>query len=174
MYETRTDLWREQLSPAGTIRTGALVALDTSVDRLIVYDWEPAAPLTYEFDLASSTWMDEGVATPEMGFDLVWGVPTARGEMAYDEARARTVIFSQGHAIAYDASAHAWQTVLDPNDEQSSAPGNRSSLWLVYDAVNERLLVVGGWHSAVYATRDLVAFDLGDNSWTVLVEPSAP
>jgi hypothetical protein len=90
------------------------------------------------------------------------------------------VILGQGHSAAYDATADRWETLFestneDPLAECPARPECRQLHRMVYDAVNERLIVYGGFVSAANGLvdpDDVLAFDTRTREWTVLLPPS--
>jgi hypothetical protein len=98
----------------------------------------------------------------------LWGQVPA---IAYDEAAQRTVLLGQGHAAAYDATADRWEilyegsTVEDQPEACGTRPECRQMPFMVYDPVNERLVVYGD------SDGDWLAFDTPTLEWTVLLEP---
>jgi hypothetical protein len=149
-------------------------AYDASVDRLVAY----VGPRTWLFDLRTGTWSGTGSLSPEFSAGL-WGHVPA---IAYDEAAERTVILGQGHSAAYDATADRWETLYGGSASEyqlaggGTRPESRQLHFMVYDPVNERLVVHGGFvqttaEPEVYRD-DVLAFDTRTREWTVLLEPS--
>lgn len=165
-YEPVADAWRpiEQRGERPPfVDTGAdLLAYDSAVDRLILYVRSPAAEV-YEFDFGTSTW-SRGPEPPKLS--LVWG-DLGRFEIAYDEAHDRTVVIGMERLIAYDAAAHAWETVYEDPDEGNGGFAS-AGVSLAFDPVSERIIVVDGFEGGVRA------FDLGTREWHVLVEAPEP
>ena len=106
----------------------------------------------------------------------------ARPAIAYDEAAERTVMLGQGHSAAYDATADRWETLYEGSTSEDRWPrvaparNAASCTFMVYDPVNERLVVYGGFvptaaEAEVYPD-DVLAFDTRTREWTVLLEPS--
>jgi hypothetical protein len=100
--------------------------------------------------------------------------------IAYDEAVERTVMLGQGHAAAYDAIADRWETLYegsaseDPLAACGIRPECRQMPQLVYDPVNERLVVFGGFVPTAAGEvwpDGMSAFDTRTREWTVLLEP---
>jgi hypothetical protein len=102
--------------------------------------------------------------------------------IAYDEAAQRTVILGQGQSAAYDATADRWETLYvgaswDEPGACGTRPECRQMPFMVYDPVNERLVVYGGTviaskESGQVSSDDILAFDTRTREWTVLLEPS--
>jgi hypothetical protein len=78
----------------------------------------------------------------------------------FDEVTGRTVYLTPGGAVAaYDAALDRWDVVWEPG--QSPGPGPTPDASMVYDPVNQRVLLVAG--------RDVWAFEVGTATWTRLV-----
>jgi hypothetical protein len=190
-YDVETDTWTPipQAKPLTIGPHYSDFAYDASVDRLVAYAnaWKPAGdagdgnwlfePRTWLFDIRTGTWSGTGAATPGYSYGM-WGIQPG---IAYDEAAERTVMLGQGQSAAYDATADRWETLYvgTPWDEPGacgSRPECRRMPTLVYDPVNERLVVYGGflWTPAGGVNPDdMLAFDTRAREWTVLLEPSS-
>jgi hypothetical protein len=187
-YEVETDTWTPipQAEPLAVGPHYEDFAYDASVDRLVAYanrwkpwdgDWHFEAT-TWLFDLRGGTWSGTGAAAPQFSYGW-WGSQPA---VAYDEAAERTVMVGQGHSAAYDATADRWETLYATPSGDGDVPGAcgtrpecRLGRAMVYDAVNERLVVYGGqlpttcaWETA----DDMWAFDMASRSWTLVVPPT--
>ena len=190
-YEVETDEWAPipQAKPLAIGPHYEDFAYDTSVDRLVAYanTWKDAGDTaegwifearTWLFDIRTGTWSGTGAATPEYSYGL-WGIQPG---IAYDEAAQRTVMLGQGHSAAYDATADRWETLYvgaswDEPGACGTRPECRRMPHLVYDPVNERLVVYGGTVSLSadpgwVNPDDMLAFDTRTREWTVLLEPS--
>jgi hypothetical protein len=151
-----------------------LLAYDGSVDRLVSY-YRGEVRL---FDLLTGTWSPPGTTSPPFGYG--GGYYSLGGEIAYDEAAQRTVLFNMGSVIAYDAAADRWATLYGPaSDGCGIRPECRNLHSMVYDPVNERLVVYGGHvHTGAVdpgwwgPSDDVLAFDTKTREWTVLLEAS--
>jgi hypothetical protein len=183
-YDASADAWQpvaqdEQLS-AETGRQ-ILLAYDQSVGQLVGYSQDGEVRL---FDLGTGTWSAPRAESPP----FTYGTPMMNpfsfgGEIAYDEAARRTVLFSNGAAIAYDARSDRWETLCGGSIACAIPPECRTSPHMVYDPVNERLVVYGGvfcagdyWYRVFEgygAPDEVLAFDLRTREWTVLVERSS-
>ena len=187
-YEVETDTWTP-LRQADTLGIGPhyeFFAYDASVDRLVAYanawwhwdgDWHFGAT-TWLFDLRTGTWSGTGAVTPSEFSAGMWGwVPG----IAYDEAAERTVMLGQGHSAAYDAIGDRWETLYEgsASEDQLAACGTRPECrqmpQLVYDPVNERLVVYGGFIPTAAGEvwpDGMSAFDTRTREWTLLLEAS--
>jgi hypothetical protein len=192
-YEVETDTWTPipQGEPPVVGPHYEFFAYDASVDRLVAYAnaWGPPdedgnrlfGAKTWLFDLRTGTWSEKGAVTPEFTYGG-WGNYPA---IAYDEAAERTVMVGQGHSAAYDATADRWATLSSWTSSEDWLtiacgvhPECRQDLGMVYDPVNERLVVYGGAAIAAAggeggtAVDDVLALETRTREWTVLLAPS--
>jgi hypothetical protein len=193
-YEVETDTWTP-IPQADRLAVGPhyeFLAYDASVDRLVAYTRacpycenidNPSPPRwarTWLFDLRTGTWSGtSAVAQPDFNAGM-WGHVPA---IAYDEAAERIVILGQGHSAAYDATADRWETLYGGSISEDwwtacgIRPECRQLHFMVYDPVNERLLVYGGFLTGAepeVELDDVLAFDTRTQEWTVLLEASQP
>lgn len=187
-YDVESDTWT-LIHRAESRLVGPhyeFLAYDASVDRLVAYSnaWGPPdglgdrrfAAKAWLFDIRAGRWSESDAVAP--GFSAgMWGHVPA---MAYDEASRRTVILGQGHSAAYDATADHWETLYesaseDPLAECPTRPECRQLHRMVYDPVNERLIIYGGFVASAEGPvdpDDVLAVDTQAGVWTVLLEPS--
>jgi hypothetical protein len=184
-YEVETDTWT-LISQAEPLVIGPhyeFFAYDAAVDRLVAHattwqggggDWRFEAK-TWLFDLRAGTWSGTGAVTPSVFGAGWWGLVPG---IAYDEAAEQTVMMGQGYSAAYEATADRWEMLYPTPSEEPGACGTRPECRqasdLLYDSVNERLVVYGG---SVYTSAegwvdpdDILAFDTRTREWTVLLE----
>jgi hypothetical protein len=154
-YDVETDAWTAARHP---MDCGAC-AYDLSVDRVIVYGspLEDGVLETWLLDLRTGAWSKSGADTPDCTMHA-WALPA----IVYDEAAERTVVAGADRWGAYDAAADRWEILFEIDGE------NRPDGPAVYDPTNRRLIVFGG---GIGVSGDLVAFDLVNREWTVLLEP---
>jgi hypothetical protein len=145
---------------------------DASVSRFVAFVPQGDTP-AWTFDLPTATWSPMKAIAPS--------VNTAYGlgeEAVYDEAAGMTVMFSRGFVVGYDASADRWTTLYGHPWEQPGCcqpgPLNRVYHQMVYDPINERLVVYGGsvLDRTPSQTTDVWAFDVATREWTQLVAQS--
>jgi hypothetical protein len=186
-YEVETDTWSPvRVQPTTIGPHYEFFAYDTTVDRLVAYakTWEADGggnwvfeAKTLLFDLRAGTWSEPPAVTPSEFSAGMWGLVPG---IAYDEAAEETVMMGQGHAAAYEATADRWETLYETSSEEPGTCGTRPECRqandMLYDSVNERLVVYGG---SVYTSAEgwidpdgLLAFDTRAREWTVLLEPS--
>jgi hypothetical protein len=160
---------------------------------------------TWSLDVGSGRWTDLHSTPPE----LVFGYVELGSEMAYDSAHGRAVTISSGDVAVFESRTGAWSrpspdyrdeagefvTTWSPWDiaGQYSAPYDllsgliaRTGHTLVYDAANQRVVLLGGsarmmdpdmpadYQVAWWLTADTWAYDVGDDSWTQLVPEQEP
>ena len=133
---------------------------DVSADRIVAYAGDELGADTWLFDIRTGTWSKSSAETPliKMGW---WAGPT----VVYDEAAERTVVAGDFQWGAYDATEDRWEIIL------AADPGQRLPKPMLYDPVNERLIVRGGEPvPGTGISGDLLAFDLATREWTVLLE----
>jgi hypothetical protein len=175
-YDVDTDTWVaagvDGSSPSGP-PDHRLTVLDGSLPGFVSFD--AASGRTKRLDPQAVAW------TPgSYGLPVNTGFFASGGEIAYDEAARRTVVFSDGVVVAYDARADTWETLDQaPRDADGMPQGPRARLGhsMVYDPWNERIVVLGGsarlpdgWRDA----DDVLAFDMATRAWTVLLPPGEP
>jgi len=177
-YDVDADEWTRVPLANAPARRVALLAYDGSVDRILaprsLEGWAARTPLLH---LRTGTWSETATPVPSFSEWFLSG-----GEIAYDEAGKRTIVFSDGLVVAYDAASDRWEILAetDPAAPDGEPAGTaRVGHWMVCDAVNERLVVYGGWARRLIdwdqvETDDVLAFDPATRAWTVLLEPSRP
>jgi len=181
-YDVVADTWTE-IQLEGTPLFGAtadhnLFAYDASVDRIVMHDGDggsgwPSGDRTGLLDPRTGVWTPIHTATPEVNTGFI----ASGGEIAYDEAAERTVVFSDGLVIAFDATAGRWETLDGKEQERCCGygPQHRLGHWMVYDPLNERLVVYGGQYRTPdgwVKANDVWAFDVATRTWLQLLAPS--
>jgi hypothetical protein len=193
-YDVRSDAWEEipgQGSEAMAPHS-VLAAYDPSAHRVVAYAPDTCSGFADE-DLAAAgcagddTWLFDPTdgqwreATSAPDLNTGW-FPTV-GEIAYDPSSQRVVAFSDGRVIAYDAAADAWQVLSEVPTlaglDLPVGPLARLGHAMVYDALNQRLVVIGGQSRTggdpMWVAADGVwAFDTGTRQWTELLAATSP
>jgi hypothetical protein len=184
----------------------SFLAYDTVADDLVLamlpVDRMPGA--TWLFHADTWSWTKEEQEPPFLNL----GYGEFGTETAYDSAHGAMVVDAQGYLASYASEDGAWSLAettawapdltLDPRAVQWDVNGERVEVhltrgplartWptLVYDPVNERIVMVGGtativdptasleeqWTSWILA--DVWAYDLDSNRWTRLLAPHVP
>lgn len=177
-YDVDVDEWTRVIPSNAPSRRVALIAYDSSVDRIVaprsLAGWGAGTRL---FDPRTGTWSEARALVPAFSEWFLSG-----GEIAYDEAGEQTIVFSDGLVIAYHAASDRWETLYETDPampDEWTAGTARVGHWMVYDPVNERLVVYGGWARRLndwvqVEADDVLAFDPATRTWTVLLEPSEP
>jgi len=166
-----------------------LLAFDEEADRLVmVVRIAERATETWLFDPRAHVWTKQSATFPDMGF----GWFEHGGPIAYDSAHGVSIAFSLGLMASYGVADGEWRTI-EPGPGWSSGitasqgadigdqdgPLTRLGHRLLYDPVNERIVMLGG-EARMGGTdpdkmwRDLAdvwAYDIADNSWLNLVPP---
>lgn len=136
---------------------------------------------TWLFDPTTGVWTKEAI-TPRMPAFWGWGAAVSGTDAAFDAAHRRTVIYNLGLLATYDAATDTWTTVpqiptvspAQQPDQPLLTPGplTRSGHTLIYDPINERVLMLGGNSLLSTGWRnndDVLAYDLTTNTWTTIV-----
>ncbi len=180
-YDVETNTWTEvdqgDVRPPGGHRH-TLLAYDGSADELVLWEDDQSSPWgmrthTWTFAPRTGTWAEQQAATPQLNT----GYFESGGEIAFDQATGRTVVFSDGVLAAYDAAAGEWE-VLQGDPEApccDTGPLNRLYHALVYDPVNERIVLYGGRARLPGGFRnpqDVWAFDPRTGEWSELLPRS--
>ncbi len=163
-------------------------AYDAATDRIVLYlsdnrygfgVWDGAGTeMTWTYDLRAGEWTVEDTVTPEL---MAWG----SGMATYDEATRRTVVTGDGVVAAYDAALHDWEIVWQ-SPAESNAYGrgtgvhHRIGAAVVYDPINDRIVVMGGQARMLdenpfwVQMDDVWAFDTATATWSELLTSSSP
>jgi hypothetical protein len=143
---------------------------------------------TWAFDPDSRTWSRRADVpnTLELGYPASWAI-------AYDPDARRTMLFADTAMLSYDARADEWAVAeRGPGWPAPTTVGGvevdptaRLVDTMVYDPVNERLVVIGGlvrrpgdpvggfeFENSTLSTDDVWAYDPGANTWTLLLGAS--
>lgn len=181
----------------------SLLAYDTVADVLVLslLGGEVVPGATWLFHPDSWSWTKSEQEPPFLNF----GYGEFGGEVAYDSAHGAAVIDALGYLATYTSADGTWSLpdptpwtpflTLDPmavtwtikgepvRRHLTRGPLARSWPTLVYDPVNERIVMIGGVSTIVDPTKpleaqwtgqilaDMWAYDLGTNRWTRLLAP---
>jgi hypothetical protein len=165
-------------------------AYEEAADRIVLYVgdnssgpgvWDGAGTeMTWTYDLRGGEWTVEDAVTPELSAGWF-----SFGLMVYDEVARRTIIPADGVVAGYDARMHEWE-ILWESPSETNAYGfgtgvhNRIGASVVYDSINDRVVVIGGDARMLdeepfwVAMDDVWAFDTGTATWSELLAPSSP
>jgi hypothetical protein len=175
--------------PAGRSGDPALI-LDAKARRLVLVLWGYPSMIpgeTWTFDLLSQKWTDQRATPPDLPIEESSWPLESRREAAFDPVSQRTFILLDGQLASYEAGSHQWDAVypargwpskvrlLETQGGGLAGPLTRTRHTLVYDPVNQRMLVYGGtWQTTTgeMRTGDVWAYDVPTNTWTELVRPT--
>ncbi|HEX7950296.1 MAG TPA: kelch repeat-containing protein [Candidatus Limnocylindrales bacterium] len=172
-YEVETDTWAPvrvvNPFPGGSFSDRRVLAYDASVDRFVAIADDPGE--TRLFDRYTGRWARSATAMPGIGF----GYGPTGGDIAYDEGGERTVVFDGGWMVAYRAATDSWETLVSRDDSELTLSTSRWYHTMVYDPVNQRLVVYGGEHPTSDPTvwvgsDDVLAFDPATREWSLLLK----
>jgi hypothetical protein len=180
-WRTLTQLG-EQV-PAGRSGDPTLI-LDTGARRLVLILWGSSVGIpgeTWTFDLFTQRWTNQHAEPPGPNFDKsASSLLEPHREAAFDPVSQRTFVLRNGELATYQAGTDHWDPVAEgagwPRGPWGTGPLKRTGHSLVYDPVNQRILVFGGtWQTTngEKRTDDVWAYDAPTNTWTELVGPIA-
>jgi hypothetical protein len=182
------EVWHALTPVGGTVPTEPTsiyprLTLDLAARQLVLalIDEETTGQ-TWTFDLSTNTWTDQHAQPPAMFIKDV-------GEgTAFDPIAQETVAYGENGILAtyqtgddhWDVVApgpgwppHGTMTYSKRGPTQWTGPLARYRQSLVYDPVNQRILMFGGLHvmraDTYGSSRDVWAYDLPTNTWTELV-----
>jgi hypothetical protein len=173
-YDRVAGTWKG-LEPSGALppaRAAHTLVYDPKRDRAILFgggDLSGGFDDIWAYDPASNTWSE--LAPSGSG-------PSPRSaSLVYDSTSDQMILFGGGikgagiegafsfhdDTWAYDPAANAW-TELQPS---GAVPTARMGHVLIYDPVNRRVILFGGWDGET-VLNDTWAYDPAANTWTEL------
>jgi len=171
-FDVETGRWEEvpqgALVPPSTDGPmhGQVMAYDPTIECLVLFvEGHRGSPTTWLFDPRAGVWTETEAKTPTIEF--VWGDLVNGSEIVFDEAASRVVVISGGERHSFDGSTLRWNT-------EPIGMHRRIGVRLVYDAVNERLVLHGGrtWKGDRWQElRSVMAFEPFAGGWVELVPP---
>lgn len=183
-YDVEPDWWAavRVVNPlgGGSSSDRRVFAYDASVDRFVAFTdaTETSQKAIWLFDRHTGRWARSAASVPEIGF----GYGPSPGVIAYDEATERTVVYSGRRMVAYHAATDSWETLWSDGDpvQPAGVPiGSTVRVYhtMVYDPINQRLVVYGGEHPTSDPTvwvgsDDVLAFDPATGQWMTLLGAS--
>ena len=171
-FDVETGRWEEvaqgDLVPPSTDGPmhGQVMAYDPTIERLVLFvEGHRGSPTTWLFDPRAGVWTETEAETPTIAF--VWGDLVNGSEIVFDEAASRVIVISGGERHSFDGSTLRWKT-------EPIGMHRRIGVRLVYDAVNERLVLHGGrtWKGDRWQElRSVMGFEPFAGGWIELVPP---
>jgi len=163
----------------------SLLSYDPIADRAVL-TLLGAPGATWTYDLRTGIWAQKHAAPPP----LTGAYFESGGEATFDTDVRRTLIYVKGVMGTYDTATDRW-TVIAPSPgsgwstqatpaKQTSpqmGPLGRQSETLVYDPINQRILMLGGYVLTAKGWQsldDVWAYNPASNTWTQLVAPKHP
>ena len=182
-FDVDTDTWTQvdqgSFAPApGPSARGSMV-YDPATDRILHYyadnsfgggPWDGVGiQATWSFDPRAGKWEVEPTATPEL-----------RGPRlaVYDESAQLSVFVDDGFVMGYDATTQQWQGLWQAErlvDGHSTGPHSGWPSWIVYDPINERVVVGNGYSRTGedddywVESDDIWGFDARAGTWIELL-----
>lgn len=186
-YDVRRDVWQHIPHGPGVAWPDrrialnndkvpyTLMAFDSTVDAvvLIVLPVKSDAGSTWLLDAGTLTWTRMRSTPPFYSF----GWFETGNEVAYDSANRRTMYTGMGQIALYDSATDTWTT-----SSPSGRPAPRLDHSLVFDSVNDRVILLGGESlldtpypaSPWWVMADTWAYDIETDTWSRLVPPHQP
>ena len=173
-YNVEANRWTRFGTPGPINGDGYadLMTYDTAQRRLVLV----LLPYhSWTFQPTSGLWSEQA-APPQL--NTGWG--PSGGELTYDQSAQRTVLFSFGVLATYDATKDRWANVPLPgsllNSLTKTGPLARLGHTMVYDSVNERIVILGTTVLTSAENRytepqgdDVWVYKVASNTWTELV-----
>jgi hypothetical protein len=183
-YDPVANTWTE-LHPAGALplaRCGHAMVLDSDTGRIVLFGGEssPVSGSMSALNLGpptpyADTWTYDPVAKVWSERNPAGKVPSPRSNhvMAYDAAMGKMILFGGwttgggpklNDTWAYDPVADAWEEL----GSAGRVPSTRGNLAMVYDPVDQGVVLFGG----VYRADDSSAVALAGDTWVYV--PAIP
>jgi hypothetical protein len=182
-YAVADDRWEEivQAGPAPTDSSPLLVGYAPTVDAFVTVTGRggggsaPTPVRTDTFAAETGTW--EAVDTDTPGLFFAYGDLSSGTEMTYASVTDRLIVFTDALVAEYDPVEHDWATFTAPDtvleDGMAVGPFARLGSTLVYDSVNDRVLMYGGNVRTADGWRlldDLWSYDPIRHDWSLLLD----
>lgn len=182
-YAVADDTWEEivQNGQGPSDLSPFLVGYAPTIDALVTLTGRdrggsiPTPVQTDTFAADSGTWEDVDAAPPGLSFPF--GDLSSGTETAYAPVTDRMIVFTDAVVAEYDAVKHTWDTRTAPEtvmqDGMAVGPLARFGSTLVYDSLNDRVLVFGGRARMAEGWRlldDLWSYDPITHDWSLLLD----
>jgi hypothetical protein len=146
------------------------MAYDSKHDRVILFGGFSNNSIndeTWSYDYANNSWKNlNPISSPP---------PLIDHAMAYDSESDRVILFGGGQVPfasnetwAYDYQDNNW-TNMNPIVK----PSSRAEHAMVYDSLNDRVILFGGWNLGP-CFKDTWAYDYNNNTWKNMTPPNPP
>ena len=177
-YDVAADTWSNGPDLPLTARVHSiLMAYDPTIDRTVAWVRTGSLGLddvttTWLFDAHNDEWIQANTDT-DSGVSTGYGA--YGGFFAHHNGTGLSVMFSASEFATFDGIRQAWTYRLDENLRDTAL--DRWEHSFVYDAVNDRLVLVGGVarmdEEAIWVPIDDVwAYQPATEQWTNLLPPS--
>ncbi len=177
-YDVATDTWSNRSNlPLTAPRHSFLMTYDPAIDRTVAWvrtDDPGYGEVTtaWLYDNYADEWTQATTDT-DSGVSTGWGV--SGGIFAHHNGTGLSVMYAASEYATFDGVRQAWTHRLDENLRDTAL--DRWDHAFVYDAVNDRLVLVGGVarmdEEVVWVPIDDVwAYQPATEQWTNLLPPS--
>ncbi|MFX0066418.1 MAG: Kelch repeat-containing protein [Candidatus Hermodarchaeota archaeon] len=170
--KTESSAATVETSPSS--RGGHVMVYDSGNQKIILFGgfrnpWGyNVSDETWEYDYASNRWTNLDPTTKPS--------PRAHQCIVYDSVNQKTVLFGGygpggdlSDTWTYDYASNKWTQVFPV-----SSPSIRKSHSMIYDSVNQKIILFGGYGAADRLLNDTWAYDYTSNTWTELNPPTSP
>ncbi len=172
LFDGRTNLWTKAQPPSSPpVRYFHAMTYDEKNNKTVLFGGYWVAPETWLYDARDDLWTRQ---YPERSPPRLYG-----HSMVYDSTNEKTVLFGgrtysggwilKNETWVYDVTGNTWTKMSPP-----VSPAVRYHHDMVYDPVNNRVVMFGGIAGAAY--RDTWLYDVANDLWTQIfptVRPSA-
>lgn len=175
-YDPSAGTW-SMLADDGPIRWGHQAVFDEAGERLLTFagnDGSEGFAMTsgvWSYDLSTDRWTQVNAS----------GGPDPREQASVALAPERREMFAFGGQVGNktDVANDLWVYQLDEDrwerlNPSGPVPEPRKGASMVWDGVQGRLLLYGGWNSADPRFQDLWAYDVEENTWTEITTGGEP
>ncbi len=168
-YDLNTNTWTNMTpSTKPSARVFSSMVYDSINDKIILFGGsESGTPNdeTWVYDLDTNTWTNMA-PSPKPS-------PRSSHSMAYDSNNNKVILF--GGIYESDVNDETWAYNLDTNTwtnmTPSTHPKARQKHSMVYDSINDKVILFGG---DAGANDETWAYDLDTNTWTNMVPSTKP
>jgi len=170
IYDARTNRWTQAQPPSSpSVRYHHAMAYDEKINKTVLFGGYWVAPETWLYDAREDIWTRQ---YPDQSPPRFYG-----HSMVYDSTNGKIILFggrtySGGWRIKndtwiYDVTENTWTKMSPP-----VSPPARYFHDMVYDPVNNRVVMFGGVAGAAY--RDTWLYDVANDRWTQIFPAARP